>query len=306
MKDQEFISVVLYTHNNQFLIDDTLRRILNFINARFINFEIIVVNDSSIDETKNEIKKFIKENDNSRITLINLAFKHGLETAICVGVDFSVGDFVIELDSPVLSFNENIIFDLYKKSCEGFDIVSLKSYKNRDSSSSFFYFLLNHFSTAKIEYDTEICSILTRRAVNGISKIKDKTKYRKILHNYSGYTKGSLTINLESKIKSSAGFSEKVKMASDILFSFTDIGYKINLYMTMLFLAISIFIGCYSIYQYLFNEKVIEGWTTIMLFISFSFSGIFILLSIINKYFSIVLKEIRNMPQYTIESIDKN
>jgi glycosyltransferase involved in cell wall biosynthesis len=306
MKDQEFISLVLYTYNNQSVISDTLRRLLNFINARFLNFEIIVVNDASNDDTKKEIKKFIKENQNSGITLINLSFKHGLETAICVGVDFSVGDFVIELDSPLLSFNENAIFNLYEKSCEGFDIVSLKSEKNRDSSSTFFYFLLNHFSPSKIEYDTEICSILTRRAVNAISKIKDKTKYRKILHNYSGYTKGSLTIDLDRKIKSSAGFSEKVKMASDILFSFTDIGYKINMYMTILFLAISIFIGSYSIYQFLFNEKVVAGWTTIMLFISFSFSGVFVVLSIIIKYFSIVIKEIRTMPQYTIESIDKN
>jgi dolichol-phosphate mannosyltransferase len=68
----------------------------------------------------------------------------------------------------------------------------------------------------------------------------------------------------------------------------------------------SIFISFYSIYQYLYNEKVVAGWTTVMLFVSFSFSGIFIVLSIINKYLSTVIKEIGSMPRFTIESIDKN
>jgi glycosyltransferase involved in cell wall biosynthesis len=306
MKNQEFISLVLYVYNNEALIYDTLKRLFNLVNSDFLNFEIIVVNDASKDKTKDEIKRFAKENSNSRVTLINLSFKHGLETAIGVGVDFSIGDFVIELDSPALGFNEEVILDLFKMSSSGFDIVSLNCEKNRNFSSSFFYFILNHFSTTKIGYNTEICSILTRRAVNAISKIKDKTKYRKILHNYSGYTKGSLTIKLNKKIVSSAGFTEKIKLASDILFSFTDIGYRINMYMIIVFLMFSIFISFYSIYQYLYNEKVVAGWTTVMLFVSFSFSGIFIVLSIINKYLSTVIKEIGSMPRFTIESIDKN
>jgi glycosyltransferase involved in cell wall biosynthesis len=306
MKEQEFLSVVLYTYNNQSVIAESLGRILNFLNSKFLNFEIIVVNDASNDDTKIVLKKFINENDNSKITIINLSSKHGLETSICVGVDFSVGDFVVEIDSPILSFNENVIFDLYEKACMGFDIVSLKPKRNRNLNSTFFYFLLNYFSVTRIEYDTEICCILTRRAINEISKIKDKTKYRKILHNYSGYTKGSLIIDLDCQIKSEAIFSERVKMASDILFSFTNIGYKINIYLTIFFIAISIFIASYSVYQYFFNEKIVAGWTTIMLFLSFSFSGVFVVLSIMNKYFSLVLKEIRTMPQYNIESIERN
>ncbi|MDD4156730.1 MAG: glycosyltransferase [Candidatus Cloacimonetes bacterium] len=306
MKEQVFISLVLYVSNNEDVIYTSLKRIFNFLNERFDKFEIIIVNDASKDKTKVEVKRFIEENDLSNLTLINMSTRYGLETSIFVGIDFSIGDFVIELDSPLLYFDEKTIYTLYEKSCEGFDIVSLKLKRNRNIGSSMFYFFLNKFSNKNIEYESELCYILSRRAINSISKIKDKIKYRKILHNFTGFRKGFVTIDLNKKIKSSATPSERIKMASDILFSFTNLGQKINIYITVFFLTVSILLGAYAVYQYLFNSKVIEGWTTMMLFMSFGFSGVFMVLSIINKYFSIILKEIHTLPTYTILSIDKN
>jgi glycosyltransferase involved in cell wall biosynthesis len=306
MKEKEYISLVLYTYNHEVIISETLGVMFRFLSLNFEQFEIVVVNDASSDNTKQRVIDFVDINNTSRITLINLSFRHGLETGICVGVDFSVGDFIVELDSPYLLFNENILLELYAKSCEGFDIVSLKLKGSRNVSSKLFYHLLNSFSSGRIEYGTEICCILTRRAVNEISKIKDKTKYRKILHNYSGFAKKGIEIEINGTIRNSSNLTEKLRLASDILFSFTNIGYKINMYILIFFLLMSCFMACYSIYQYLFNEKVVDGWTTIMLFLSFSFSGIFIVLGVLNKYFSILMREIRTTPEYTIESIIKN
>lgn len=306
MKEQVFISLVIYVYNKESIISSSLKRILDFLNESFEKYEVIIVNDASNDKTKAEIKKFTKDNNQSNVTNINMSRKHGLETAILVGVDFSIGDFVLEIDSPEMPFDLKILYNLYEKSCEGFDIVSLKLKRNRNWSSTWFYYILNRFSNTNINYDSEICYIITRRAINSISRIKDKIKYRKVLHNISGFKKGAITIDLNIKIKTPTSFAEKIKMATDILFSFTDIGYKLNVYMTFFFMFVSVFLGSYSIYQYLFNETVVEGWTTVMLFMSFGFTGVFTVLSIINKYISILMKEIRTLPPYTIESIEKN
>lgn len=306
MNEQVFISVVIYVYNKELIIYSSLKRILDFLNESFEKYEVIIVNDSSNDKTKAEIKKFTKANDLSNVTIINMSRKHGLETSILVGVDFSIGDFVLQIDSPEMPFDLKILYKLYEKSCEGFDIVSLKLKRNRNWSSTWFYYILNKVSNTNINYDSEICYIITRRAINSISRIKDKIKYRKVLHNFSGFLKGVITIDLNINTKSQTSFAERIKMATDILFSFTDIGYKINVYITFFFLFVSVFLGSYSFYQYLFNAKVVEGWTTMMLFMSFGFTGVFTVLSIINKCFSIIMKEIRTLPPYTIESIEKN
>lgn len=306
MKDQDFISLILYVHNNEKIISNTLKRISNVLNNKFLNFEIILINDFSTDQSKSIITEFINNNKKSRITLINLSYKHGLENSIFIGVDFSVGDFIIEIDSANINFDEKAILSLYEKSQEGYDIVSLKANKNRNFSSTLFYVLMNCFLSRKINLDSEFCTLLTRKAVNAISNFKNKTKYRKILHDYSGCNKTSIITKLDSKIESSAGFNEKIKIASDILFSFTNLGYKLSVYMCLLFLLISASITIYTIYQYMFNNEVVEGWTTLMLFISFSSTGLFTILLIISKYFSITLKEIGTIPESTIESIYKN
>lgn len=305
LKEQVFISLVLYTYNHEKVIVNSLKKLWNFLDDKFENFEIIIVNDASSDNTEEKVKEYTKSKDSKKVTLINLDSKHGLETAINVGTKFSIGDFLIELDSPELHYNENILYKLYEKACEGYDVVTLAPKSKKRLSSVIFYKFLNRFSDIKIKFDSQIAHIITRRAINAVSKIKDKIRYRKVLLAFSGYKKSSIEIKLNKKIKSSYSFFEKIKMASDILFSFTNLGMKINIYIAMLFFCFSVFLGVYTLYQYITYEKVMEGWTTIMLFLSFGFSGLFMILAIINKYFSIALKEIRTLPEYIIKNIEK-
>ncbi len=305
LKEQVFISVVLYVHNKESVVTDSLDKIWNLLDDKFEKFEIIILDDASIDNSTNKIKDYCTKKDVKKTTLINLTRKHGLETAIQVGVDFSIGDFVIELDSAEITYDINTIYKLYDKSCEGYDIVSLQLDKNNRFSSILFYWILNKFFETNINLGPQVAHLLTRRAVNAISQIKDKTKYRKILHVFIGYKKAILNLELKKKIISSYSFAEKVKMSSDILFSFTNIGIKINIYIALIFFLFSLSLGAYSIYQYLTYKKIVEGWATIMVFLSFSFSGLFFILAIINKYFALMLGEIRTLPSYSIKSIEK-
>lgn len=300
-KEQVYISVIIYAHNSKDSLGRSLNLVLNLLDERFEKFEIIVVNDASSDDTENKIK----QSNIGKITLINLANKHGLEIAMQVGLDFSIGDFVIEIDSSEISYDINYIYELYKKSCEGYDIVSLEPKGTKKLTSSFFYLILNQFSGNDRNFNTQVACILTRRAINAISTIKDKTRYRKLLHVFTGYRKATIEVPLKQKVNDSYTIAEKLSMSSDILFSFTNLGIKVNIYIALFFFSFSFFLGSFAVYQYFSNDQLIEGWTTIMLFLSLGFSGIFIVLAILNKYFSIVLKEIRNSPQYLIKNIER-
>lgn len=305
LKEQVFISLILYVHNNETIIADTLDKLWDLLSNKFETFEFIIIDDASSDNTVNEIIKYVESKKKKKITLIDLNVKHGLENAMWAGLDFSIGDFVIELDSPQIHFDINLIYELYEKSCEGYDFVSVQTKTKQKFTSKIFYKLLNQFSNIDINLDTQIAHILTRRGINSISKIQNKTRYRKLLHIFSGHKKATLNVKLERKIESSYTISEKIKLSSDIIFSFTNLGLKLNIYIGFIFFIFSVFLGLYSIYQYLTYDMIIEGWTTIMLFLSFGFSGIFFVLSILNNYFSITLNEIRSTPKYTIKNINR-
>jgi len=306
LKDQTFISAVVYLHNNSRLaLNNFVSKLYSFLDERFYNFEIILVNDGSSHDVSAFLKQELKELSEKQISIINLTYKCGLEIAIQVGVDFTIGDLVFEIDNIDNISDIMNLERLYKKSLEGFDIVSLQPIKNRNTSSSLFYAILNNSFKNNINFKSQVAHILTRRAINSISKIKDKTRYRKILHHYSGYTKAVVEYNPDKKISSEAKFKEKLKMSTDLIFLFTNIGHKFNSLLVIIFLGISMFLGVYTMYQFFFNKSLIEGWTSVMLFLAFGFSGVFLVLLIINKYFSLLFKEIRTHPSFLIKNIEK-
>lgn len=305
LKEPIFLSIVLYAHNNADIIESSLRKLHEFCESRFKNHEIIIINDFSTDATVERIKGISASLEKSAITVINLKHKHGIETAMQVGVDFSIGDFVIELDSAYMSYDINLLHELYVTSSQGYDVVSLVPRLRQRFTSKLFYFLFHRLSDLEINLDSEVACILTRRAINKISLVKDKTRYRKILYKLMGYKYAAVFFQPEQSLPSTSSFAEKRKMAADILFSFTPIGMKINIFLSLAFLLFSSFLGCYALYMYITYDKIMEGWTTLMLFLSFGFSGIFLVLSILSKYFELTLKEIRTIPNQAIESIKK-
>ena len=304
-KEQVFISLVLYTCNDATSIGSTITSLFSILSERFDQSEIIIVNDYSTDNTVSLIEDTLSSLPKGYVTLIDLGMKHGLEKAIQLGLEFAIGDFVIEVDSPQMPYDPSLLYALYEQACEGYDIVSLEPSGMQRMGSRIFYWLFNRFSNIMINADTQIAHILTRRAINSMSTIKDKTKYRKILHIFSGYKRTTIPVQLTQNIPSSYSLTEKIRMSSDILFSFTNLGIQINIYIALSFLLFSVAIGGYALYQFFTYRHIIEGWTTIMLFLSVSFSGIFMVLAIVNKYFAITLREIRTLPEHIIKNIRK-
>ena len=305
MKVSDYISLVLYTFNDQSIINESLNRIINSLKSNFKNFEIIIINDFSSDSTLSICKKIKLENNEYSIKIINLSRKHGIEKCINVGVNYSIGDFVIEFDDPRLSFDDELILNLYNKSTEGYDIVSLKSGKNRNFYSNIFYFILNKFININEKFETEYCYILSRRAINSMSLINNRIKYRKVLHPTLGFEKTSLYTDKKLNIKSSQSFEEKFTLFLDVLFTSTNFAIKINIYLTLFFLISTIMVSLFSLYQYFFNKSVVQGWTTTILYLSLSFFGVFLILSIISRLLSIILTEVGSIPNFTIKNIDK-
>lgn len=95
MKEQVFVSVVLYAQNNEREISQALIDVDRTMMNHFKNYEIILVNDFSQDNTLEEAQKAI-QNIYGDTTIINLSRKHGVEHAMMAGLNKSMGDFVLK------------------------------------------------------------------------------------------------------------------------------------------------------------------------------------------------------------------
>ena len=304
-KEKNFISVVIYIYNNENNIIDFLRKIDNFFLNKFENHEIILVNDASTDNTLNKIKNnsiFFKSN----VSIINMAWTHGSELALLAGQDLAIGDFIFEIESPNNDWPIEIIDQLYEKCLTGFDIVSAIPKRGQKFLSKLFYNLFSKISKLKIDLSTETIHIISRRALNTILMSKEKVRYRKLIYKLTGLPSNNIFYDPISETKQiHRTFSTNLNLGLDILTKYSDFGLQFALIMSFMFFLISLLGGLFAIGSYLFLDTIVSGWTTIMLLLSSSFSGLFLILAIFAKYMSNILIETQDKPAYKISGTER-
>ncbi|MEG2289462.1 MAG: glycosyltransferase [Clostridium sp.] len=308
-KEKNFISTVIYVHNSEAIVGHFLKSLYNVLNDNFKNFEIICVNDSSTDNSVNVIKDLSKDLPNSILTIVNMGYYQGIELSMIAGVDLSIGDLVFEFDGLVMDYDINTIMAVYNKALSGYDIVSASPKNTTKLASKIFYRLFNRFYNSASILKTETFRIISRRAINRVSSLNKTIPYRKAVYSNSGLKTNSIIyenkIIENSNLKSDNNGRERETLAINSFILFTDIGYKISLFFSCLMICFTIFTGSYVVVTYFSLNKPIEGWTTTMLFLSVAFLGLFLIMTIIIKYLSIILDLSFRRQKYIIQSIDK-
>lgn len=308
-KEHNFISAVVYIRNNKDDLELFLKSLNDILHNNFHKYEIIFVDDASIDDSATTIKNFYLSNNYSPITIINMSFYQGIEASINAGVDLAIGDFVFEFDSIHINYSIDTILEVYKKSLSGFDIVNACPKNSIRKSSKTFYKIFNKYSNNQYNISTNTFRILSRRAINRINSMNKYIPYRKAVYSACGLKSYNFIYENKNPIPYNKNDRHinfnRNNTAINSLILFTNIAYRISLYMAFIMMIFTIFMISYSIFIFFTKNASPEGWTTTMIFLSISFLGIFAILAIIIKYLSILIDLSFKNNNYVISSIDK-
>ncbi|MBS5316731.1 MAG: glycosyltransferase [Clostridiales bacterium] len=305
--EKNFISIVVYVQNHEKYIEEFIHKVTSIMDSNFEKSEFIFVNDFGKDNTLSIIKEKFRKYTDKACTVINLSYEHKVERAMIAGQDIAIGDFVYEFDTPIIDYNIEKIIEIYHKCLTGYDIVSASPDTNK-LTSKMFYKIFEKYSTNNTTLQSERFRVLSRRGINRIKNVSQTIPYRKAVYFNCGLK--ATTISFESSkdklndIHNNTTL-QNVDFAADSLLFFTNIGWKISALMSTIMISFSLCIGMYTFITWLVNENVISGWTTIMMFLSIVFSVLFVLITIIIKYLSLVLFININKQDYVFESVDK-
>ena len=305
-KEKNFASAVVYVYNAEKHIDAFLRMLISVMEDNFEYSEIICVNDSSSDASLDVIRKTSEIASTTSVSVVNMSYYHGLESAMNAGQDMAIGDFVFEFDNTNLDFDPAMIMRVYRHSLQGFDIVSAAPDRSERLSSSMFYRVFAHYSDMQYRMSTESFRILSRRVINRISSMNKTVPYRKAVYANCGLKTDTIkykpTTSNESLDKREKRY--RSVLAIDSLILFTDMGYSFSRMMTIIMMLASLFMVAYSIVVYMTSHPV-AGWTTTILFLSIAFFGLFGILTIIIKYLQLLVDLVFRRKHYSFESIEK-
>jgi len=148
-----YISVCMAALNMKLYIKNNL---LSIINQSFQNFEIIIVNDFSNDETENIVKKL--QSKDSRIKMINHDKNLGVYHSRIEAMLNAKGEYILLMDPDDMYMNPNLFKEIFNFNLNNnLDIVEFSVYQQKDGEKNIFL-PDNHYEAHYHGFPKEIIS----------------------------------------------------------------------------------------------------------------------------------------------------
>lgn len=307
--EKNFISAVVYLNSadRKEELAEFLDRLLQNLREHFLQFELICVDDESPAEYLACVKECKETYGNVSVTILHMSHYQGMEVAMNAGRDLAIGDFVMEFDECSYNFEDDMIEKAYTECLKDFDIVCCADKNKSKKTSQVFYSLFNRFSGMEYKLQSDNFRILSRRGINRIQSLNRSIPYRKALYANCGLK--MKVLEYEPVKQCSYQYDKKARktrrtLAVDSLLLFTDVGYRIAAWMAGLMATVMVLSALYALVIYISGIAIV-GWTTTVLFLSFAFFGLFVILSIVIKYLSLLLNLTFKRQRYLFDGIEK-
>ena len=308
-KEKNFVSCVLYLHNDGKHIREFLKTVCGTMERNFEKYEIVCVNDCCTDDTIEEIHRYLEESDTHHVvSLINLSFYQGVEMAMNAGRDLAVGDFLFEFDRCLSDFEPSLIMEVYRKALEGYDVVAAAPKHGVAFTSRLFYAVYNLGSRNTHKLRQERFRIISRRAVNRVNQMNAYIPYRKAMYMNCGLRVETICYENKEMARGVRNWEERntrSSLALDTLIIFTDVLEKFSMLISGILFAVLVIMFGWIVYSIFSTVRPVEGWMSLMTLISFGFFMMSVMLTLIFKYLSVILNMSFKRQRYVIEGVEK-
>ena len=307
--EKNFISAVVYLNSaaNSGQLREFLDKVMQKLQGLFLHFELICVDDASPEEYVLCVRENKKKYENIPVTILHMSSYQGMEAAMNAGRDLAIGDFVFEFDECLYNFDDSMIETVYRECLKDYDVVCCADKYKDKKTSKMFYGLFNRFSGMENKLQSDNFRILSRRGINRIQSLNRSIPYRKAMYANCGLR--MQVLEYEPQTRGNYQYDKKARksrraLAMDSLLLFTDVGYRVAAGMAALMAIVMMFTAVYALAIYMSGIAIV-GWTTTVLFLAFAFFGLFVILSIVIKYLSLLLNLTFKRQRYLFEGIEK-
>lgn len=303
--DNRLISVVVPMYNEEAVLPEFYRRLNAVLGKHAINAEIVFVNDGSVDGSISWVDSV--RADDSRVTLIDLSRNFGKEVAMTAGLDYAKGDAVIVIDADLQDPPE-LIPDLIKGWDNGYDVVYATRVSRageswlKKSSAHLFYRLMKYVGRVPIPQDTGDYRLLSRRAVDALGKLRERSRFMKGLFSWIGFAQTSVVYERDARFsgESKWGYWKLWNFALEGIVSFTTMPLKVASYFGIAVSMGAFVYGSWIILKTLIFGEDVPGYPSLMVAVLFLGGVQLIALGVIGEYMGRIFEESKGRPLYII------
>ena len=301
------ISIVSPVYNAEKIIIELVNRISEEIILTTKDYEIILIDDYSSDNSWETIKSIAKVNPN--VKAIKLSRNFGQHMAIKAGLELAKGECCVVMDCD-LQDDPKYITNLIEKWEEGFDVVyTQKSNRNhswfKNITARGFNVIFNWLAeNKKVNSLRQVgsFSLISKKVVDAFNSYNDYQFHYLMVLRWLGFKSCYIPIEHKERYEGKSSYSLKKLLRHAIVGVVyqTDKLLRMSIYMGFFFSLISIVLSIFLVINY-FVSGPQPGWTSLIVVILFSSGLILIAIGILGIYIGKTFEQTKNRPRFIID-----
>jgi len=300
------ISIIVSVYNEEEVLFEFYRETIKVLLLIDNPYEIIFVNDGSVDGSRGILFKIAKDDENVKVVHFSRNFGH--EAAMIAGIDNASGDYLVCMDAD-LQHPPTLLPEMLRKFESGYDIINMVRTVNKSAgiikniTSSMFYKVINRLSDIHLVSNASDFFGISKRVADVLrNNYREKTRFLR------GYVQnvGFNTVNIEYEARkryageSKYSIKKLFRFSMNTIMTFSNLPLKLGIYAGSMAAFLAIIMMIYTIVSFI-RVGTPSGYATTICLICFMFSVLFFIVGIIGEYLGLILSEIKDRPIYIVE-----
>ena len=299
------LSVVVPVYMGREFLQELYDRVKESATRTFQDFELILVNDASPDNSWAEILALCKED--SRVKGINLSRNFGQHYAITAGIANVTGEWVVVMDCDLQDVPEEIP-RLYNKACEGFSVVCAQRIDREDSwfkrtQSSIFHVMFDYLTDRKSDAAVANFGIYHRKVIQAVLEFGDCIKCFPFIVAYVGFKTAYLPVahNARRSGQSSYTMRKSLRFAMELVLAYSNKPLRLFTTMGFVIVAASVMISFYYLFLHFAGRITVSGFTSLILSIWAVGGMLMMQVGVVGVYLGRVFNQTKNRPSFVVD-----
>lgn len=298
------LSIVSPVYHGEKMLDELVRRIHAAIEPLTADYEIILVNDCSPDNSWEKISSICASD--KRVKGINLSRNFGQPYAITAGLTYSKGSYVAVIDCDLQNKPEDLPA-MYRKALEGYDVVSARRVQRDDTklkrlSSAVFHRVYDYLSGLETDKAVAEFGIYSRKIVDVYCSIPEYSRsFVELIHTL-GFRKSTVDVFHDHRLegKSSYNLKRLLKLSYNSIISNSNRPLYLSVTIGFLMSLLSFLMAIYNIFAKFWGLNEVVGYTSTIFSIWFVGGLLLFMMGILGLYIGKIFDQVKGRPVFIV------
>lgn len=276
-----FLSIIFVMRNHSTHIEKILSDAVSCIAPQVSDYEIIVVDNASDDDSVSVLKALTAENGLPNLQIYALTKEVDTDTATWVGLENALGDFVTVIDP--LADDIGFLPEMLEQAARGADVVFANNQQKVSQSLAYrasygvFNGLYKRFNGIHLAKEAPQYRVLSKRVVNFILQHPQPAITYRHLPATGGFSRVNLDYSAAPKLKHLKRLGESIGRGMRLLVSTTRAPMRLVTALSLFGAVANLVYSVYVVAVGILKTDVAPGWISL----SLQQSGMFFLISLV-------------------------